>query len=279
MIAHRIPLAPGRLQGGRSRAISQRQTQQDRQPADGVGQVLDQLPVSPSVQRRSSSTITSAVGLTRPRSWSDEPRFAAGARRSLQPARRRAGRIRPRHQEAITLNAMPDGQLALAPLDENVGSRPGLAGRPCDPRVRRLPVPVLAAGVPRDRAGRPAARRERAVRVPAFPADRYSPARARRGGRGRSRRPAGPVLGLHELLFRRRKALEDGDLRGYAVQLGLDVAAFDHDKAGPAVLARIRRDLDSGRASARCWRGPLCSWTASCTAAATIRPPCWPLST
>ena len=240
---------------------------------------LTNSPVSPSVQRRSSSTITSAVGLTRPRSWSDEPRFAAGARRSLQPARRRAGRIRPRHQEAMTLNAMPDGQLALAPLDENVGSRPGLAGRPCDPRVRRLPVPVLAAGVPRDRAGRPAARRERAVRVPAFPADRYSPARARRGGRGRSRRPAGPVLGLHELLFRRRKALEDGDLRGYAVQLGLDVAAFDHDKAGPAVLARIRRDLDSGRASARCWRGPLCSSTASCTAAATIRPPCWPLST
>jgi hypothetical protein len=157
----------------------------------------------------------------------------------------------------MTLNAMPnDGQLALAPLDENVGSRPGLAGRPCDHRVRRLPVPVLAAGVPRDRAGRPAARRERAVRVPAFPADRYSPARARRGGRGRSRRPAGPVLGLHELLFRRRKALEDGDLRGYAVQLGLDVAAFDRDKAGPAVLARIRRDLDSGRASGQVLAGP-----------------------
>jgi len=39
------------------------------------------------------------------------------------------------------------------------------------------------------------------------------------------------------------------------VQLGLDVAAFDRDKAGPAVLARIRRDLDSGRASGQVLAG------------------------
>jgi protein-disulfide isomerase len=54
---------------------------------------------------------------------------------------------------------------------------------------------------------------------------------------------------MHELLFHRQRALEDGDLRGYAVQLGLDVAAFDRDKTSPAVLARIRRDIDSGLAS------------------------------
>ena len=42
---------------------------------------------------------------------------------------------------------------------------------------------------------------------------------------------------------------------GYAVQLGLDVAASDRDKAGPAVLARIRRDLDSGRASGQVLAG------------------------
>ena len=36
---------------------------------------------------------------------------------------------------------------------------------------------------------------------------------------------------MHELLFHRQKALEDGDLRGYAAQLGLDVAAFDRDRA------------------------------------------------
>ena len=34
---------------------------------------------------------------------------------------------------------------------------------------------------------------------------------------------------MHELLFHRQKALEDDDLRGYAAQLGLDLAAFDHD--------------------------------------------------
>jgi protein-disulfide isomerase len=54
---------------------------------------------------------------------------------------------------------------------------------------------------------------------------------------------------MHKLLFHRQKAPEDGDLRRYAVQLGLDVAAFDRDKADPAVLARIRRDVDSGLAS------------------------------
>ena len=54
---------------------------------------------------------------------------------------------------------------------------------------------------------------------------------------------------MHELLFRRQKALDHGDLRSYAAQLGLDVAAFDRGKASPAVLARIRRDVDGGLAS------------------------------
>jgi protein-disulfide isomerase len=54
---------------------------------------------------------------------------------------------------------------------------------------------------------------------------------------------------MHELLFHRQKALEDGDLRGYAAQLGLDVAAFDRDRVSAAVVQRIRRDVDSGRAS------------------------------
>jgi len=54
---------------------------------------------------------------------------------------------------------------------------------------------------------------------------------------------------MHELLFHRQKALEDGDLRGYAVQLGLDSAAFDHDRASKTVLERIQRDVDSGLAS------------------------------
>ena len=54
---------------------------------------------------------------------------------------------------------------------------------------------------------------------------------------------------MHELLFHRQKELEDGDLRGYAAQLGLNVAAFDRDRSGAAVLERIQRDVDSGLAS------------------------------
>ncbi len=54
---------------------------------------------------------------------------------------------------------------------------------------------------------------------------------------------------MHELLFHRQKALEDGDLRGYAAQLDLDVALSDRDRSSPAVLDRIQRDVNSGLAS------------------------------
>ena len=54
---------------------------------------------------------------------------------------------------------------------------------------------------------------------------------------------------MHELLFHRQRALEDGDLTGYAARLGLDVAAFDRDRASRAVADRIRRDVESGLAS------------------------------
>jgi protein-disulfide isomerase len=54
---------------------------------------------------------------------------------------------------------------------------------------------------------------------------------------------------MHELLFRGQKALEDDDLRRYAAQLELDAARFDRDRAGADVLARIRRDVESGNAS------------------------------
>ncbi len=54
---------------------------------------------------------------------------------------------------------------------------------------------------------------------------------------------------MHELLFHRQKALEDDDLRQYAVELRLDLALFDRDRAGDAALSRVRRDVDSGLAS------------------------------
>ena len=54
---------------------------------------------------------------------------------------------------------------------------------------------------------------------------------------------------MHTMLFHRQRALEDGDLRRYAIGLGLDVALFDRDRADAVVLERVRRDVDSGIAS------------------------------
>jgi protein-disulfide isomerase len=54
---------------------------------------------------------------------------------------------------------------------------------------------------------------------------------------------------MHELLFRRQQELENDDLRRYAEELELDLALFDSDRTGDDVLARIRRDVDSGLAT------------------------------
>ena len=54
---------------------------------------------------------------------------------------------------------------------------------------------------------------------------------------------------MHSLLFHRQKALEDEDLRGYASDLGLDVARFALDWAGEPVREHIVRDVEGGLAS------------------------------
>jgi protein-disulfide isomerase len=54
---------------------------------------------------------------------------------------------------------------------------------------------------------------------------------------------------MHDLLFHRQKALEDGDLQRYAAELELDVARFDRDRSDAEVQRRIRRDVESGLAS------------------------------
>jgi protein-disulfide isomerase len=54
---------------------------------------------------------------------------------------------------------------------------------------------------------------------------------------------------MHGLLFHHQRALEEDDLLGYAGELGLDVQLFDRDRAGARVLARVRRDVESGIAS------------------------------
>ena len=54
---------------------------------------------------------------------------------------------------------------------------------------------------------------------------------------------------MHAFLFAHQKALEDEDLRAYAAELGLVVDRFDRDREGPAVLERIRRDVESAIAT------------------------------
>jgi protein-disulfide isomerase len=54
---------------------------------------------------------------------------------------------------------------------------------------------------------------------------------------------------MHEVLFHHQHALEDDDLRGYASELGLDVARFESDRRGEAALERVQRDVRSGVSS------------------------------
>jgi protein-disulfide isomerase len=54
---------------------------------------------------------------------------------------------------------------------------------------------------------------------------------------------------MHSMLFHRQSELDDDDLRRYAAELELDVAQFDRDRSGGAVLQRVGRDVESGIAS------------------------------
>jgi protein-disulfide isomerase len=79
---------------------------------------------------------------------------------------------------------------------------------------------------------------------------------------------------MHELLFHRQNALEDADLQRYADQLGLDVARFDDDRQGMAVLERIRRDVESGTATGKVRGTPTLFIDGSLHLAATTPRPC-----
>src|SRR5262249_32631616 len=128
-------------------------------------------------------------------------------------------------------------------------SRARLARRPRDHRVRRLRMPILTAGVPCDQSSRTTAWREHAVPVPALSLTSIHRQAFAAAAAAEAAAVQGRFWDMHELLFHRQKALEDADLLGYAVRLGLDVAAFDRDRASGAVAGRIRRDVDSGLAS------------------------------
>jgi protein-disulfide isomerase len=150
----------------------------------------------------------------------------------------------------VTLNATPENrQLALAPLEENVDH---VRGAPAG----RLIIEYGDYECPYSRqAFRAIEQVERQLggtmrfAFRHFPLTGIHPHALAAAAAAEAAALQGRFWDMHELLFHRRKALEDGDLRKYAAQLGLDVAAFDRDRAGTAVAARIRRDVDSGQAS------------------------------
>ncbi len=150
----------------------------------------------------------------------------------------------------MTLNATPeDRQLALAPLDENVDH---VRGAPAG----RLIIEYGDYECPYSRQAFHAIQQvERQLggtmrfAFRHFPLTGIHPHALAAAAAAEAAARQGRFWDLHELLFGRHKALEDGDLRGYAARLGLDAAVFDRDRASTAVADRIRRDLDSGLAS------------------------------
>jgi protein-disulfide isomerase len=150
----------------------------------------------------------------------------------------------------VTLNATPDGrQLALTPLDENVDH---VRGAPAG----HLIIEYGDYECPYSRQAFHAIRQvERQLggtirfAYRHFPLTGIHPRALAAAAAAEAAALQGRFWDMHEMLFHRQKALEDGDLRRYATQLGLDAAAFDRDRGGTAVADRIRRDVDSGLAS------------------------------
>jgi protein-disulfide isomerase len=150
----------------------------------------------------------------------------------------------------VTVNATPeDRQLALAPLDENADH---VRGAPAG----HLIIEYGDYQCPYSRQAFHAIERVEqqlggTIRFAYrhFPLTGIHPYALAAAAAAEAAGLQGRFWDMHELLFGPHKALEDGDLRRYAVQLGLDVAVFDRDRASAAVLARIQRDIDSGLAS------------------------------
>ena len=150
----------------------------------------------------------------------------------------------------MTVNATPeDRELALAPLDEKVDH---VRGAPSG----RLIIEYGDYECPYSRQAFRAIEQVeqqigRNVRFAFrhFPLTRIHPHALAAAAAAEAAAQQGRFWDMHELLFHRQKALEDDHLHGYAAQLGLDVAAFDRDRAGKTVLERIQRDVDSGLAS------------------------------
>ena len=149
----------------------------------------------------------------------------------------------------MTLNAMPDDRQLLAPLDEKVDH---VRGSP----VGHLVIEYGDYECPYSRQAFHAIEQvekqlggnmQFAFRH--FSLTGIHPHALAAAAAAEAAALQGRFWDMHELLFHRQKALEDGDLVEYAAQFGLNVAVFDRDRASIAVADRIRRDVDSGLAS------------------------------
>ena len=176
----------------------------------------------------------------------------------------------------MTLNAVPhDRQFALAPLDEKVDH---VRGSP----TGRLIIEYGDYECPYSRQAFHAIEQVeqqlgRNVRLAFrhFPLTRIHPHALAAAAAAEAAARQGRFWDMHELLFHRQKALEDGHLRGYGAQLG---RTRQHSTAtGPAGQCWSGSSATSTAAwpRARCSARRPCSSTAWCTAAATTRPPCW----
>jgi protein-disulfide isomerase len=150
----------------------------------------------------------------------------------------------------VTLDAVPnDRQFPPAPLDEKVDHVRG-------PAASRLIIEYGDYECPYSRQAFHAIEQveqqlggNMRFAFRHFPLTRIHPHALAAAAAAEAAAQQGRFWDMHELLYHRQKALEDGHLRGYGAQLGLDVAAFDRDRAGKTVLERIQRDIDSGLAS------------------------------
>ena len=150
----------------------------------------------------------------------------------------------------MTVNATPDDrQLALAPLDEKVDHVRGSPAARLIIEYGDYECPFSRQAFHAiERAGQQLGGNMRfAFRH--FPLTSIHPHALAAAAAAEAAALQGRFWDMHELLFHRQKALEDADLLRYGAQLGLDVVAFDRDRAGTAVADRIRRDVDSGLAS------------------------------
>ena len=150
----------------------------------------------------------------------------------------------------MTVNAMPeDHEMVLAPLDEKVDHVRGVPAGPLIIEYGDYECPYSRQAfhaieqVERQLGG------NMRFAFRHFPLTSIHPHALAAAAAAEAAARQGRFWDMHELLFHRQKALEDGDLLEYAAQFGLNVAVFERDRASIAVADRIRRDVDSGLAS------------------------------